>query len=171
MRIILLGLSLALFSTAITAQNEQKKDARTASTKPQPEHYAGLRAQAYNDALDLTKEQLANMNEVFLQGEQSVIDLRIACLEAQAKIESMMRVHERKAEGILTKDQQAKLLELRKSGDFNAEVPSCMPATMGGCKHSAACCAGGKKEVEEKKPERVQPRIQQAEVPEISAPE
>jgi len=171
MRSILLGLSVALFSTLAIAQESPTSETGSASTKPQPERYASLRAQAYSDALGLTKEQLADMNEIFLQGEQSVVELRSACRDAQAKIETTMQEHEQKAESMLTKEQQAKLTALRKSGDFNADVPSCMPAMMGDCKHSAACCKGAKTDTPKDKVGRPQPQVQQQTVPAIEAPE
>lgn len=171
MRTILFGLSVALFSTVAIAQDSVEIEPGSATTKPHPEHYASLRAQTYNDALGLSKEQLAKMNEIFLQGEQSLVELRSACREAQAKIGSTMQEHERKAESMLTKEQQAKLLALRTSGDFNSEIPSCMPATMGDCKHSAACCSGSKNEGEKKMGERPKLRVQDQATPEITAPE
>ncbi|GEM_PF-2123765 len=171
MRTILLGLSVALFSTSAIAQESSTTVTLSASTTPEPDHYAALRTQVYMDALDLTKEQSASMAEIFLQGEQSVADLRRNCRETQTKIDNSMLDHERKAESILTKEQLIKMMALRKSGDFNSQIPSCVPAKMGDCKHSAACCAETKADTPKDKAGRPQPQVQQQVVPEISAPE
>lgn len=163
MRKIIIGLSIALFINVANAQDQVQREAGSTEPKQTPEYYANMRTKAYDDALELTKEQSAKMTEIFTAGENGVVDLRAACREAQRNLEAAMRDFEDKAESLLSKEQQAKLLSLRKNKEFNGDVPSCAVRV-----HSSGIDATSKDSGKAGPPK---PIVAKEVVPEITAPE
>jgi hypothetical protein len=129
-----------------------------------PQHYAQQRVEVYANALGLTEEQQLQLEKLFTIGESEAAELRAKCREAQEGVERIMTKQDAEAEKLLTKDQVAQLANLRKSGTFDPEIPSCMAMACG-----KGCCT--KEKPAGKNVASPTPTLQKQSTPELIAPE
>ena len=155
MKQFIFGVAACLLGAHLHAQEKSAVPPATA-VELGPEHFAQLRTQAYVTALGLTEEQAADLHKTFLMGEKDAAELRTACRQAQEKVSEMMQKSDLKAERFLTADQRTKLVQMRKTGEFDPEVLSCTPSGKTTCKgyDAKGCCAT--KPPKGSKPTRVQ---------------
>lgn len=157
---LLVSTTMAQTKTATTKPGQMAKPTQVANTKPSSadaEYFAKLRAEVYVSALSLDESQAAALHKIFLEGEKRAASQRAACRTAQEKVASTMKVYDEKAITHLSDEQHKLLLQLKDTGKFDPEIPSCSSAGKS-CATSAGahgCCAGGK--VKDTKAEKAAP--------------
>ena len=131
--------SLVLLSTAVKAQ-----EASVA------EKLAQERTAVYVQQLGVDEHVAAEMTKLYMLAEKGVAPMRAECAAIQKKVEASLAPYDTQAETMLTKEQRAKLEQLRKEGKWVPASSSCSHAEAGkaGCSGhgatgtAAGCCAG-----------------------------
>lgn len=114
------------------------------------ELFARQRAEAYSAALGLDEKATNKLVSVYMEAEPAVAPLREECNAIKAKVEETLTPFDERAEESLTKEQRAKLAEMRAAGTWRAGDMCCAleAGKAAGCAGHAAtgtgagCCAG-----------------------------
>lgn len=117
------------------------------------EKYARQRAEAYATALGLDERSTNKLASVYLEAEAEVAPLREQCATIKAQVDAAMVPYDTRVEELLTKDQRARLADMKKNGTWTPASSCCThdEAAKPGCAahgHAGAgatgagCCAG-----------------------------
>ena len=161
---LLISTTMAQTKTATVKPGQMAKPTQVAHTKPSSadaESFAKLRAEAYVSALSLDESQAAALHKIFLEGEKRAASQRAACRAAQEKVAATMKVYDEKALTHLNDEQQKLLAQLKDTGKFDPEIPSCSAAGKSCASGAQAhgCCAGGKlKDTKAEQPVPIAPK-------------
>ena len=108
------------------------------------QEHAKWRAQCYAQALGLDEKVTGKMTMTLEKGEEEVLELRAQVRELELRIEAAMAPHDAMVEKQLSKEERARLVQLKEKG-WKACSEPCPPPANAACAPAAgkACCAGG----------------------------
>ena len=141
--ILIFSAAAMLIANCASAQSSEMAVTSLSDSKSEKPDHAKLRAAAYASALDLDERTTMSFVKLFAQGVDGVAPLYDQRNELDEKINATWAPLDTKAEGMLSPEQAAKLNQLKKEGNFNADACATVKAGCG--KEGAAaggCCAG-----------------------------
>jgi|JI10StandDraft_1071094.scaffolds.fasta_scaffold03810_13 hypothetical protein len=110
-----------------------------------PQDHAKWRALCYAQAVGMDEKATGKLAASFEAGELEVLELRAQVQDLEARIEAAMAPYDASVEKQLSKEQRARLAELKAKG-WKACSEPCPPPTAASCApaEGKACCAGTK---------------------------